>query len=445
MTPGLESIRFNEDRAFTHQNMVLLAALDPDDDKATVRTKLRLVADYLDIWVARRVWNFRTTTYTAVKYTMFTLAKSLRGLDVPALSAFLRAELAKDDETFVDEPDFRLHQQNRRNVRHVLARLSHWVDEQCGVPSSFDDLVRVGRSRPFEIEHIWPNQYARFSHWFSHTKDFEQARNHIGGLVLLQRGPNQSLGDKPYEEKRETYLAQGECTLTRSLHPSVYASNPSFRKLIESSGLAFKPYEGFGLEEQRERQELYLRIAEWVWNPSRLDLDGIKPPVHEPIPRYEEDEEEEEVDEEELAPRHHARLAFWTQLHEAATQRSDLHRRITPGMYGWFGAQRHGVMWFYVLLKDQVRIELSIDRPLAAENKALFDGLAADMEEVEAKFGAPLSWQRNDELRASRICTTVPGGWIDRSVWPRTIEQAVDAMVRLYAALGSKVEALRKG
>ena len=84
---GWESIRYNEDRGFTLQTQALLAPLTPDDTAEEIRRKVALVADYLDIWLARRVWNFRTISYSSVKYTtLFILTKELRGRDAASLS-----------------------------------------------------------------------------------------------------------------------------------------------------------------------------------------------------------------------------------------------------------------------------------------------------------------------------------------------------------------------
>lgn len=66
------------------------------------------------------------------------------------------------------------------------------------------------------------------------------------------------------------------------------------------------------------RQELYIRIAEWVWNPSRLELEGEKPPVREPIASV-----DPEPDVPDRPDRHEARLAFWTGLLEHANTQSD--------------------------------------------------------------------------------------------------------------------------
>ncbi len=437
---GWESIFHNENRGFTLQNQALLAPLTPEDSPEAVRKKIALVADFLDIWLARRVWNFRTIAYSSVRYTLFTLTRELRDRSVEELSAYLREQLDDQPETFASQPRFRLHQQNYRQVRHILARLTHWVETQCGLASHFEDLVSQGRARPFEIEHIWADHYDRFADVYGHPTDFETERNRLGGLLLLQRGLNQSLGDATYEEKLDAYVTKGENLLARSLHPAAYTNNPGFRGLIRRTGLPFQPYESFGPEEQAERQELYIRIAEWVWNPARVDLDGEgKPPVHEPIV----DPEESRPEAADRPDRYEARLKFWQALLPEARRRHDLHGNISPGRFHWLGARRHGQWWNYAVLMGETRVELYIDTPESADNKAIFDALLAERVAIEDAFGGELHWQRLDDKRACRVSVTVPGGWADESTWPAAIEQAVDSMARLYAALGRRVAALQ--
>lgn len=283
LTDRWESIRYNEDRGFTLQTQALLSAIGPNDDLEEYRRKVALVADFLDIWLARRVWNFRTISYSSVKYTIFNLTKELRGRDTDSLSKYLREQLDEQEEGFASQPRFRLHNQNRRQVRHILARLTHWVDTKCGLPSKFEDLVSKGRARPFEIEHVWADHFDRFKDWFKHPSEFEIERNNLGGLLLLQRGVNQSIGDATYEDKRDVYISNSENLLARSLHPLAYQNLPSFQSLLDQTGLPFRAHDSFGPEEQDDRLKLYIRIAEWIWNPSRLDVDGEKRPVHEPI------------------------------------------------------------------------------------------------------------------------------------------------------------------
>ena len=437
LTDGWESIRYNEDRGFTLQTQLLLAPLTPSDSAEIIHKKVALVADFLDIWLARRVWNFRTTAYSSVKYTIFTLTRELRGLDLSGISAFLTEQLELQSETFASEPRFRLHKQNYRQVRHILARLTHWVDTECGQVSHFEDLISQGKARPFEIEHIWANQYDRFTEMFSHPNDFDAERNRIGGLLLLQRGVNQSLSDATYEAKRDAYAAHSENLFARTLHPMAYENNPSFNKLRRETGLPFAAYENFGVEEQTERQELYIRIAEWVWNPSRLDLDGIKPPMPEPI-----------LDPEEAAPapvnrseRHETRLRFWTQLLEHVKAQNGLHENIGPRRYQWLGKREDGYWWNYSVRQASCRAALYIGNGTTEENQTFFDYLHAQKADVESAFGDALVWDFMEGKRACRVYFEVDGGWVDESTWPKAIENIVDVMERFYATLSPRVQA----
>ncbi|KAA6183723.1 DUF4268 domain-containing protein [Thiohalocapsa marina] len=441
LTPGWESIRYNAERGFTLQTQAILAPLAPDDPPEAVRRKVALVADFLDIWLARRVWSFRTIAYSSVRYTLFQLTKELRHRNVAALSEYLRDQLDAQPESFAGEPRFRLHQQNYRQVRHILVRLTHWVDSQCGVASHFEDLISEGRGRPFEIEHIWADQYERFTQWFPHPSDFETERNRIGGLVLLQRGINQSLGDAVYEQKRDAYATHSANLLARSLHPLAYQNNPAFSALIDRTGLPFRAYDAFGPDEQQERLELYIRIAEWVWNPSRLDLDGEKPP--EPLPIGVPVDRDDDAGNQALMGRHKARLAFWTQLLDAAKVRSDLHARISPGKQSWLCAKRDGVSWCYAVQEDQTSAALYLEFPEASENKAVFDALLDRKQQIETKLGEPLNWYRLDDKKSCWIGVNYPGGWRVESTWAAAIEQSVEAMCRLYSILAPLVRELR--
>lgn len=448
LTAGLESIRFNDDRQFTSQTQALLSALEPTDTKEAIDLKLRLVADYLDIWLARRAWNFRDTSQSTVRYTVFNLCKKLRHKTAEEISRLLRAELDGDDEnTFAKNPNLRLHQQNRRQVRHILARLTLWVDQECGVATHFEDLISKGKGKPFEIEHIWPDHPERFVHLFAHPSDFERARNRLGGLLLLQRGPNQSLGDSPYESKRDAYVSLGQSLLTRSLHPLAYQNNPTFLAFIERTGLDFRPLDNFSQDDQEVRQELYLRIAEWVWNPSRLDLDGLKPPVHEPLL---DPEDAEPKDREEDAPRdksirHQRRRAFWEKVIAYSKSIDGIHGHLSPTAYHWIGYREKGFWWAMYVGRDYVWGDLNISTFGLPATKQIYDLLHAQKSTLEERFGAPLAWERLDDKVASSISFTIPtGGWADDSNWDAASRDLVDRAERLYKALHDAAMDARK-
>jgi len=272
LTPGYEYIYYNGYNEFTLQDPLILATIRPEDDSATVEKKMRLVAGYIDVFIARRIANFRTLGYSSIVYTMFNLMKEIRGLDVQDLIRCLKGKVDEMEESFDGMASLYMHQQNRYRIHFLLARITNHIERMCGVESSFLTYVSRDIKKPFEIEHIWSDQYDQHTDEFNNEYDFAQYRNRIGGLLLLPRGFNQSLGSHAYQEKLDAYFGQN--MLAKTLHPNCYKNNPSFLSYVERSGLPFRPYSAeFTKTSLDERQELYRRICEEIWSPKRFDQE----------------------------------------------------------------------------------------------------------------------------------------------------------------------------
>lgn len=267
----LETVFYNARHEFTLQYPLLLAPLSPDDEDIIVLRKLRVVAAYIDILIARRLWNFRSISYSTMQYAMFVVMRDIRGKPLPELTQLLRARLEQDSETFASNDRLRMHQQNRYAIQQILARLTDHVERRSGMPSRYIEYVSEGRNR-YEVEHIWADHPERYTDEFEHPSDFSEYRNRIGGLLLLPKSFNASYGDLPYEKKREYYNSQN--LLARSLHEQCYEHNPGFVQYVKQSGLPFKPHKQFKRADLDARQELYRKIAEEIWCPDRLEREA---------------------------------------------------------------------------------------------------------------------------------------------------------------------------
>lgn len=271
LTPGMEYIFYNAHNNFTLQYSLMLAPLKAEDDQDTIHRKIRLVSGYLDIFIARRAVNFRTLDYSSIVYTMFTLMKEIRELDLYTLAETLKSKVASMEESFDGMSRFSLNLWSKRYIQHILARMTQHIEVQSGIVSSFETYVSREIKKPFEIEHIWANKYRRHRDEFDTEEEFAEYRNRIGDLVLLPRGFNQSLGDKPYEDKVKAYFGQN--LLARSLDKQCYQNNPSFLQYIHQSGLPLRPHETFKKADLDERQKLYQLICEEIWSPARFDKE----------------------------------------------------------------------------------------------------------------------------------------------------------------------------
>lgn len=271
--PGLEHVLYNARHRFTQQYMLLLAPLRPDDLAETIALKQRLVARYIDILLTRRIWNFRAVDYSTLQYNVFVTIKAIRGLAPAELAHTLHALLREQESegmTFNNDR-LRVHTQNRYAIHRTLARITDYVGMESGEPSRYLEYVRDGKNS-FEVEHIWANHFEDHSDEFKHEADFSEYRNRIGGLVLLPKSFNASYGDMDYPDKLPHYFKHN--LLVASLAEASYQNNPGFVKFKERSGLPFVALSTFQKKDIDDRTALYQRIAECIWNPEDLLLEG---------------------------------------------------------------------------------------------------------------------------------------------------------------------------
>ena len=278
LQPGLEEVFYNAQHGFTLQYPLLLAPLHPDDHLDVVNQKIRLVASFLDILLARRLWNSRTITYNTMQYAMFVVMRDIRGKTPAELVTILRRKLDAESEVFASNDRLRLHKQNYKAIYQFLARITDHIERESGLKSRYSEYIATGTNR-YEIEHIWASDFLVYGEQFSspvdcvkefpYLDDFDAYRNRIGGLLLLPKSFNASYGDLPYAKKLPHYYSQN--LLAQSLNSQCYNHNPGFLKYKGRSGLPFQPHDEFKKADLDARQKLYQKIAEEIWNPERLN------------------------------------------------------------------------------------------------------------------------------------------------------------------------------
>ncbi len=278
VAPGLEDVFANSRRYFTLQFSLMLAPLKPGDSDVESLRKVRLVAAFVDILLARRLWATRSIDYSTLVYAMFLVMKDIRRRSAEDVAGILRGRL---DGTFEADKDtfeaiapfgnatYRLYGSNRRPMHLMLAQMTDWLMRQCGLPSSLPDYLKRKGKGAFEIEHIWADKHEQHVDEFASAADFQDYRNRIGGLLLLPKTFNASFGAMTYADKLPHYIGQN--MLARALGQPAYANNPGFIGLNAELGNVFKPYTVFKKADLDDRQEAMRILALRIWSPDRLD------------------------------------------------------------------------------------------------------------------------------------------------------------------------------
>ena len=157
--------------------------------------------------------------------------------------------------------------------------------------------------------------------------------------------------------------------------------------------------------------------------------------------------EKEQQGRRQKADRYEIRQRFWEGVVNEAKNKKSRHSQIKPGSYDHIGAGSGvgGLLFNYTVIQDRAYAELYIDRGDVEVNKHIFDTLNENKDKIEQVFGSPLSWERLDDKRASRIkCVVTTGGYrTPESEWPLIQKELVSAMGRLEEALLPHVQSIQ--
>jgi len=157
-------------------------------------------------------------------------------------------------------------------------------------------------------------------------------------------------------------------------------------------------------------------------------------------------ENDEKVAHDTQKKRHKLREEFWeAALEQLRTDGVDLFRNISPSRDHWLnaGSGLRGCPYTLIFLKDEVRVEMSLGRQQASENKSLFDQLSAQREKLDAAFGDRLDWKRLDDKKACRIVYAKSFDGFDRDNWPEMIRWLSENVRKLERAFSGPLGQLK--
>ncbi len=266
-TGATKYVYYNAQVNFTLQAQLLLACVCYEDNWNIILEKINLTARFIDLLVTARVISNRSVDYGTMKNYIFHVTTDIRRCSLESLKAKLLCHyqnLNYNPATVL--PELRLNNFTKKYIKNILARITGYIEEQTDVASNYCNYMDTRTKNPFEIEHIIPDRYERYTAEYADQEEFQRWRNSIGALLLLRKSINASLKDKEYKDKLPKYCSNEGNIYSESLGKVAYQNHPKFKKFVEEHGLIFKEYEQFGKKEITERVWLLVQLVYLVWN-----------------------------------------------------------------------------------------------------------------------------------------------------------------------------------
>jgi len=170
------------------------------------------------------------------------------------------------------------------------------------------------------------------------------------------------------------------------------------------------------------------------------------PEAQDYIVRIREKAVREREDRSEQGGRQALRKAFWQGLLERSSGKTQLFANVSPSQDSWIetGSGVRGVHYSYVIRQHSSAVKLVLQGEKAV-NKARFDWLQSQREELEQSYGGPLEWQRCENLKKSYLSQEFEGGYRDDpKEQPGIQDRMIESMMRLENAVRPYLTQLRQ-
>lgn len=136
--------------------------------------------------------------------------------------------------------------------------------------------------------------------------------------------------------------------------------------------------------------------------------------------------------------RHSIRRHYWEQLLEHFRHDDvGLYENISPSKENWIDTPSSLSFCRYTLIFNtkELRVQFGMWLRNKEENKVIFDVLHDKKVEIEAAFGQPLEWLRNDNSLHSRVQISNPTDGFDESKWEKHVKWHRDQIVKLKKSI----------
>lgn len=215
----------------------------------------------------------------------------------------------------------------------------------------------------------------------------------------------------------------------------------NFRKEVTSTVLWLRNYHGVDITcikvtPYKDENKLYLDVEQIIPMKDALDYQI----------RLTAKKQEEAVSSKDATEGENLRYLFWEKALPVVREKSGIFNNVSPTKYNWLrGASgRSGIAFCLIVNKNDARAELFIRTGDVDKNKAIFDHLEANKNEIQNHFDLELYWRGERELTKNIGVHYKNYGFADEKHWDEIVEFLADNVSRLIKAFKPLLDAIPK-
>ncbi|MDY3332563.1 MAG: DUF4268 domain-containing protein [Gallibacter sp.] len=298
--------------------------------------------------------------------------------------------------------------------------------------------ISLGRLEEVDIRQLWAHEQYDFSNWLAKEENIELL-NETVGLTLT-------------DVDKEVYVGSYRCDL-------VAVDETTDVKIIVENQLDSTDHDHLGkiityasgLDANviiwivKEAREEHKSAIEWLNNNMVKDIsfflleirafkigDSLPAPMFKVIERPNDFIKSSKSPKDgELSKTQAERLNFWTEFNRVVTERRkpfNVRKATTDHWYDVAIGTSEAHISITLVNKDgSIGVEIYIN-----DNKDLFDHLFEHKEEIQAKLGFDMHWERLDDKKASRIKSYISGlNFNKQENYPELMNKVIERVVRM--------------
>lgn len=298
--------------------------------------------------------------------------------------------------------------------------------------------MKFGKMEEVDIRTLWQHEQYDFSNWLAETENIEYL-NDILGLTLV-------------DIDKEVYVGSYRCDIVAKDETSnikVIIENQLEATNHDHLGKIITYASGLGASVivwvVKEAKEEHRSAVEWLNNVTSDEVNFFLVEIHaykigdsNPAPKFEVVEKPNDFikinkgkngGSGELNRSKAECFSFWNDFNDVLINKGkpfNVRKATTDHWYN-VALGKTGIHVDITLVDKEGHIGVGI---YIDDDKALFDQLFNNKDEIESKIGFSLIWDRLDGKKAARIKSKIPGlNFDDKSNYPELMDKAIDRAV----------------